>query len=65
MKEGKNNANDFDIDSEMDELNATFDSLDRGAQNRLTKYQGEFNRPNIKFKGMPRDYYPTTCLSLT
>ncbi len=62
MKGGK--VNEFaDKNIEEDVLNATFDSLDQCTKNKLESYRGEFNKPVPKFRGMPRDYYPTTCAS--
>lgn len=60
MKGGK----DFRVDNETDSLNVTFDSIDLGNKDFTAPYRGEFNKKPPVFKGMPRDYYPTTCLSL-
>lgn len=62
MKGGK--MNDYaNKGSEVDALNVTFDSIDQGARTYQDKYRGEFNKPVPKFRGLPRDYYPTTCAS--
>ena len=45
-------------------MNVTFDSIDLGNKDYMAPYRGEFNKVPPTFKGMPRDYYPTTCLSL-
>jgi len=50
--------------AEKDSLNVTYDSIEYGNRDLRAPYRGEFNRVPPRFKGMPRDYYPTTCLSL-
>ena len=62
MKNSKTDAN-FHM-AEKDSLNVTYDSIEYGNRDLRAPYRGEFNRVPPRFKGMPRDYYPTTCLSL-
>ncbi len=61
MKGGKIEDN-FARD-EQNSLNVTFDSIDHVSRDRTAKYRGEFNKVAPNFKGLPRDYYPTTCKS--
>ncbi len=53
--------NEFENGGERESLNNTFDSIDLGNRDYTTPYQGEFNKRTPNFKGLPRDYYPTTC----
>lgn len=49
---------------EEDSLNVTYDSIDMGNKDLTAKYRGEFDKATPKFRGMPRDYYPTTIGSM-
>lgn len=54
MKDQKINNN------EQDSLNITYDSIDMGNKDLTAPYRPEFDKATPKFRGMPRDYYPTT-----
>ena len=55
-----NKQNDFNKNEE-ESLNNTFDSVDVGNKDLRTEYLREFNKTTPNFKGLPKDYYPTTC----
>lgn len=49
---------------EQNSLNVTYDSIDMGNKDLTAPYRGEFDKATPKFRGMPRNYYPTTPKSV-